>query len=430
MKRLALILAALLAGPAFAQTQPVGRYLDPSGGPGFPTCASPTDGVMVIALDPVDATDCDDSGGGGGTAAPHPCVCDGGATTWNAISGGVSDHGGLTGLTDDDHPGHPWGAGRAGGQTLTGGTAASESLTLQSTAHATKGKILFGTSAYDEANTRLGIGTASPGEAQELRSTGFTQTRYSSSADAQTWDFGLASNFHFQLRDETAGSTVFIIEKGSPATSFRISTSGFALFGNGSFGSGAGVVSLANATTVPSTNPAGGAILYSSPVATNKSNLFARNEEGHVAQLSGVDVAAGSDFVKDNTSMANVPGLSFQVEAGKTYSFTARLYFDANATGGHKWTLNTNGTASSAIIHIRSLCDSTGAYVITSRVTSFGSTAGQAGCTAGYTEITATATFSAAGLVWVSFAQNTASGQSFVKRGSSFHRRVVAPGTT
>jgi hypothetical protein len=53
-------------------------------------------------------------------------------------------------------------AGRAGGQTLIGGTAASETLTLQSTSNATKGKILFGTSAYDEVNNRLGIGTTSP----------------------------------------------------------------------------------------------------------------------------------------------------------------------------------------------------------------------------------------------------------------------------
>ena len=52
--------------------------------------------------------------------------------------------------------------GRAGGQTLKGGTGASENLTLQSTAHATKGKILFGTSAYDEVNDRLGIGTTTP----------------------------------------------------------------------------------------------------------------------------------------------------------------------------------------------------------------------------------------------------------------------------
>jgi hypothetical protein len=42
--------------------------------------------------------------------------------------------------------------GRAGGQTATGGTAASEILTLVSTAHGTKGRILFGSSAnfFDE----------------------------------------------------------------------------------------------------------------------------------------------------------------------------------------------------------------------------------------------------------------------------------------
>ena len=53
-------------------------------------------------------------------------------------------------------------AGIAGGQTLNGGTGASETLTLRSTAHATKGKILFGTSAYDETNNDLGLGTANP----------------------------------------------------------------------------------------------------------------------------------------------------------------------------------------------------------------------------------------------------------------------------
>ena len=46
---------------------------------------------------------------------------------------------------------------------MSGGTAGSETLTLSSTANATKGKIVFGTSAYDEVNNRLGIGTTSPG---------------------------------------------------------------------------------------------------------------------------------------------------------------------------------------------------------------------------------------------------------------------------
>src|SRR5689334_2660922 len=70
-------------------------------------------------------------------------------TTWGTTGGGGSGFAVL--------------AGQAGGQTLYGGTAAGENLILGSTAHATKGKIQFGaSSAYDEANVRLGIGTLSP----------------------------------------------------------------------------------------------------------------------------------------------------------------------------------------------------------------------------------------------------------------------------
>lgn len=54
------------------------------------------------------------------------------------------------------------GGGGAGFSTIWGSIASGGTLTLQSTAHATKGKILFGTSAYDEVNNRLGIANASP----------------------------------------------------------------------------------------------------------------------------------------------------------------------------------------------------------------------------------------------------------------------------
>lgn len=56
-------------------------------------------------------------------------------------------------------------AGRAGGQQVAGGTAASEDLTLTSNATATKDRVFLGsaqTSAYDELNDRLGIGTNAP----------------------------------------------------------------------------------------------------------------------------------------------------------------------------------------------------------------------------------------------------------------------------
>lgn len=71
--------------------------------------------------------------------------------TWNnstgrfdmtTVSGGVSDHGALTGLADDDHSIYALLAGRSGGQTIVGGTASGDNLTLQSTSNATKGRIL------------------------------------------------------------------------------------------------------------------------------------------------------------------------------------------------------------------------------------------------------------------------------------------------
>jgi len=49
-----------------------------------------------------------------------------------------------------------------------GSKSASGTLTLGSTDNAVKGKILFGASAYDEVNDRLGMGTTSPGQAIEI----------------------------------------------------------------------------------------------------------------------------------------------------------------------------------------------------------------------------------------------------------------------
>lgn len=52
-----------------------------------------------------------------------------------------SAHGNLTGLLNDDHSQYLLLLGRPGGQTIRGGNAASEDVNIESTAHATKGKI-------------------------------------------------------------------------------------------------------------------------------------------------------------------------------------------------------------------------------------------------------------------------------------------------
>jgi hypothetical protein len=61
-----------------------------------------------------------------------------------AADANTTDHGLLTGLTDDDHTQYLLLAGRSGGQDAEGGTAAGDDLILNSTANATKGSIFFG----------------------------------------------------------------------------------------------------------------------------------------------------------------------------------------------------------------------------------------------------------------------------------------------
>ncbi len=59
-------------------------------------------------------------------------------------------------------------AGVSGGQTATGGTAASENLTLSSTANGTKGKVIFGSTTgmqFSEVNNFITLGIATPASA-------------------------------------------------------------------------------------------------------------------------------------------------------------------------------------------------------------------------------------------------------------------------
>ena len=103
--------------------------------------------------------------------------------------------------------------GVSGGQTLNGGTASGETLTLASTAHATKGKInLGGSSTFDESNDRLGIGTLVPSAKLHSFST-TTQLRLS-------YDLGNYSSFSCssggELTLSPTGGTIII--QGTAAT--------------------------------------------------------------------------------------------------------------------------------------------------------------------------------------------------------------------
>jgi hypothetical protein len=84
--------------------------------------------------------------------------------------------------------------------TLTGSSASGGTLTISSTSNATKGKINLGSaSAYDEANTRLGIGTTSPGVALDV----VGQVSASTIAQAPTVQGGTGSGGTLTLKSTT-----------------------------------------------------------------------------------------------------------------------------------------------------------------------------------------------------------------------------------
>ena len=70
-------------------------------------------------------------------------ILDGTITTSDLAFTPVTDHGALTGLSDDDHTQYLLLAGRSGGQVATGGTGSGDDLTLRSTSNATKGDVLI-----------------------------------------------------------------------------------------------------------------------------------------------------------------------------------------------------------------------------------------------------------------------------------------------
>lgn len=147
----------------------------------------------------------------------------------------VTDHGSLAGLTDsDDHTQYLLLAGRSGGQTLIGGTASGDDLTLQSTSHATKGSILFGTSAYDEVNNRLLIGTTTGSSYGQLviENSGLPAILLRNTDASYTDDdVGLASyqdQFIIQNRDADGSfsATPFKLNINAPTDSFVIDSAG------------------------------------------------------------------------------------------------------------------------------------------------------------------------------------------------------------
>ena len=85
--------------------------------------------------------------------------------------------------------------GISGGQSVIGGAAAGNNLTLSSTSNGTKGFILVGNSGYDEVNNMLGLGIAtSLGAKLHIKGSGSTSATYG----LKIYDSSLNLNFHIK----------------------------------------------------------------------------------------------------------------------------------------------------------------------------------------------------------------------------------------
>ena len=190
---------------------------------------------------------------------PYPAVSTGLTLSSNAITNNLS-------------------VGVSGGQTIIGGTAASDGLTISSTSHATKGKIFFGTSAYNEANNRLGIGNSAPTVALDI--TGALKASTDSTINGISIGRGAGNE---------ATNTVF----GASALGFNIAAAGL---NNSAFGSSA----LAINTTGASNTAVGTNALSLNDVGYDNTavgmNALASNTS------ATVNVAVGRDALKNNTT--------------------------------------------------------------------------------------------------------------------------------
>jgi hypothetical protein len=115
-----------------------------------------------------------------------------------------------------------------------------------------------------------------------------------------------------------------------------------------------------------------------------------------------------TQFDKTNdTTLANITGLSVNVVAGKSYRFEAVLYTTSNVATGVKFAIA--GTATATAIIYEAILDDAGDISAQTRATALGTAvAGITAVTNAYCRITGTITVNAAGTLTVQFAENAA----------------------
>jgi len=173
--------------------------------------------------------------------------------------------------------------------------------------------------------------------------------------------------------------------------------------------SGAGVLAF-TLSTAPTTSPADTVQLYSADSAAGAHNLFSRNELGEINRLTGLAARNSAQFdATSTTTFATVTGLSRNVEASRTYAFTAVLQTTAAATGGVK--LQISGTATATAISYEGILMDGAVVVAQTRATALDTAVcALTTSTAGTCTIRGVIQVNAGGTLAVQFAQNNSDG--------------------
>lgn len=120
------------------------------------------------------------------------------------------------------------------------------------------------------------------------------------------------------------------------------------------------------------------------------------------------------------------PYLFVILEDSSTYVFKASLYVTADATGGHKYAIEGTCIPLVIIFQIISVDKDLNTAVINQTLQALGGSAGGAGATRIYTEITGTIVVDTGGILRVQFAQQATGDPATLLAGSSLEVRKVA----
>lgn len=213
--------------------------------------------------------------------------------------------------------------------THTGGSGSGGSMTLRSTSSATKGKINLGTSAYDEANNRLGIANSSPAVALDV----------TGAANVST---SITSPTHI---GSSSASGTLTLQSTSNATKGKI------LFGTSGYDEVNNRLGIANSTPGTALDVTGAGTFSSTVTAADPT------ASTHLATKNYVD-ARGGAYLKarvssNQTSMASttyadVTGLSVSLPSTGYYIF--RTYISFQCTAGTAPTITFGITGPTAVV--------------------------------------------------------------------------------